>query len=230
MLKYVIISAAGMGTRLGGAIPKQFIEVNGEPIFITTLKKFKINCVDKIILTIPDNREWDGYVDYKLKLFNIRDVDIIYGGSTAEETRWLALKHIKFSYEIGDDDIVVFHDAVRPNVPIEMIYKVIESCDMNGTAIPYIICKDSMCKIVDNRIVGYVDNSDKVRLQTPQAFLFNKIYESYDKLGPDKWLGSPILTYSQFYEDINLIDGDEINFKITTTDDIELYRKIFVFN
>jgi 2-C-methyl-D-erythritol 4-phosphate cytidylyltransferase len=228
MFKYAIISAAGMGLRLGNDIPKQFIEVDNEPIFITTLKKFNINCIDKIILAIPNNKKWDKYVDDKLRFFNVKDVDIIYGGSSAEETRWLALNYIKSTYEVRDDDIVVFHDAVRPNVPNELICETVKSCKLQGTAIPYIICKDSMCEICDNRIVAHINNSNKIRLQTPQGFIFKKIYESYYKSNSDKWLGSPILTYSQYYEDINLIYGDEVNFKITTKDDLRMYKKIKV--
>ena len=226
MITYAIISAAGMGLRLGNEVPKQFIEVDNEPIFITTLKKFNINCINKIILTIPNNKKWDKFVDEKLKFFNIKDVDLVYGGSTAEETRWLALEYIKYNYDIQNDDIVIFHDAVRPNVPNELLYETVKSCKLKGTAIPYIICKDSMCEINGNSIVTHIDNSNKVRLQTPQAFIFDKIYESYKLLGSDKWLGSPILTYSQFYKDINLIYGDEINFKITTKDDLKMYKKI----
>lgn len=228
MYKYVIISAAGEGSRFGGDIPKQFIEVDNEPIFITTIKKFNINCVDRIILTIPNNKTWNSYVYKNISFFNLKNVEVIYGGSSAEETRWLALEYIENSYKINDDDVVVFHDAVRPNVSFDLICRCIQSCEEKGTAIPYIICKDSMCEVVDGCIVKHVDNSNKIRLQTPQAFRFKEINESYKRAKGDKWLGSPVLTYSQYYSNINLILGDEVNFKITTEDDLRMFKKIKV--
>lgn len=217
-----VLSAAGRGERTGMLIPKQFIEIGGEPIFITTLKKFIREDINEIILIIPFG--WEIDVNRYINKYNLNaNITLINGGDSAESSRWNALEYLAKN-NTHEDFIVIFHDAVRPNVSDLMINSAIALCDEFGCAIPILPCKDSMCMFIDGKIRDACSNIDKVRLQTPQAFDFKAIYSAYNSA--EEWQGSPILNYLLFNKDIITYSGDEINFKITTVDDIEMYRKL----
>lgn len=118
-----IITAAGNGTRMQYSIPKQFIRVNGIPIYIYTIRKF-INLVDKICLVIP--------IGYSVKIinelieFNLpkAKIDLCIGGNSADESRRLGLTYMYNKYK---PKYVIFHDAVRPGVSISLIKSVINT-------------------------------------------------------------------------------------------------------
>ena len=214
-----IISAAGQGSRLGSSIPKQFIEVNNEPIYISTIKKFLRDDISQILLMIQS--EYLDMVVNQLKqylpyAYNENKIIIEMGGETAEETRFNALKYLKDMGFVGN---VIFHDAVRPNVNYNLISNVINNLQYFNNVIPTIICKDSMLDSNNN----IIQTTGSKRLQTPQGFEFDSIYNCYNNC---EWKGSPALTFLTYYNSLYTIDGDESNFKITTIDDIELYKKI----
>lgn len=223
---FAIITAGGKGERMGFDIPKQFMEVNKEFIFLTTIKKFIREDVYKIILVIK--REWRDFAYDCLRENNISQyVEFVYGGETADESRYNALCYLRNNYDC-DKDIVIFHDSVRPNVIDDNITTCIDLCKKyNSAIVPIISCKDSVSLLIDEKM-KYVDNKNMVRLQTPQAFIFNHIYNAYKTIleNDDKWLGTPIFNYLRLFDGVITFDGDEINFKITTKDDLELYKKI----
>lgn len=218
MLNTVIISAAGQGVRCSGyseVLPKQFIKVNDEPIYITTIKKFIRDDISQILLIIQPERK--DMVEQQLKEYLPGcNIILVLGGNTAEESRYNALLYLSKQYYIGN---VIFHDAVRPLVNHQLITNVINALNNSDNAVPVIICKDSMYNIN----TGIIDVQNTFRMQTPQGFDFKKIFDCYNTY---KWFGSPGLTYYKQYNTVNLINGDESNFKITTIDDIELYKMI----
>ena len=214
-----IISAAGQGSRLGSSIPKQFIAVNNEPIYISTIKKFLRDDISRILLMIQP--EYLDMVVNQLKqylpyAYNENKIIIEIGGETAEETRFNALKYLKDMGFVGN---VIFHDAVRPNVNYNLISNVINNLQHFNNVVPTIICKDSMLDSNNN----IIQTAGSKRLQTPQGFEFDSIYNCYNNC---EWKGSPALTFLTCYNSLYTIDGDESNFKITTIDDVELYKKI----
>jgi len=208
-----IISMAGKGVRTNYSIPKQYIEINGKPIFIYTLQQIIQADIDEIYLMIqPNYRE---LVDsYLTNFFPNNNFIILEGGETAEETRYKALCH-----GFQPNDIIIFHDAVRPLVPVQMINDCIKYTKIYSNAIPTILCKD--CMIDDD--YNKINHTNIKRLQVPQGFIYSKILDCYQKT---KWEGTPAQTYKNLYNDLYIFDGDEINFKVTTNDDIELLKKI----
>lgn len=221
-MNIAIISAAGKGLRMGKYnLPKQYIEVGDEPVYITTLKKFIRDDINMIILII--SLEWEHIVSSQLKQFNISNVNIVYGDVTAEGSRYKALQYLN-SINIDPSSTIIFHDAVRPNVSPEMITSVIKGMEEYTNIVPKMICKDSM---LDTNYES-VDGSKLIRLQTPQAFRFEDIYNCYKD---NKWGGSPAITYiNGGKHTLQFIQGDESNFKITTQDDLELYKKIIDYD
>ena len=111
---------------------------------------------------------------------------------------------------------MLFHDAVRPGITEELLTAVLHHCTKTekGTALSLSI-SDSI----------FPNTNKPVLLQTPQAFVFNRIYEAYKKYPTE---GSPILSYYKLYStDIDLLPGSPENFKITFPEDITLFKYMY---
>src|SRR5437773_4211106 len=117
-----IIPAAGTGVRMGGATPKQFLSLDGVPIFVHTLRKFAASDrIDQIYLALRPEDVERAQRDIDREHFS-KSVRLIPGGATRQETVALAL-----SKASSDTEIVVVHDAVRPFVEVEMIQRVVDA-------------------------------------------------------------------------------------------------------
>src|ERR1039458_9678095 len=111
-----IIPAAGMGVRMGGGTPKQFLSLEGVPIFVHTLRKFvSSDAIDEIFLGLrPEDME---RVDTELDPEHFaKPVRVVSGGATRQQTVARCL-----SEALPGTDLVVVHDAVRPFVALELI-------------------------------------------------------------------------------------------------------------
>jgi 2-C-methyl-D-erythritol 4-phosphate cytidylyltransferase len=223
MKKLAIISAAGVGSRVEQKIPKQFIEFNSKPMFILTLEKF--SDFDTIILVIQPN--WVDYAKEQLDKYGFDNTYIVLGADTAEKSRINALNYIKSNSICNDNDVVIFHDSVRPNITRSLIDEVFEDAQIYKSAAPVIPCKDSM---IDFNKLEILDNKNIYRLQTPMGFIFNDIWRAYELDNPNSNYtgeGSPGLTYFKYFQKLHTITGDEGNFKVTTPDDLKLLKKLY---
>src|SRR3972149_2178430 len=125
-----IIPAAGVGLRMGGGTPKQFLSLEGVPIFIHTLRKFATSdAIDEILLSLrsEDMERAQGDIERERLAKAVRTVP---GGTSRQETVALALKEAPSSTELG-----VVHDAVRPFIELHMIQRIVEAARRDGAAI-----------------------------------------------------------------------------------------------
>src|SRR5205823_2746842 len=116
-----ILPAAGLGTRMGAETPKQFLELNGTPIVILSLRRIA-SCplvTDLIVATRADEvqRLEERIAKEKFK----QPVRVVKGGDSRQESVAAALREVS-----NDTEIVLVHDAVRPFVTIAQITRVIE--------------------------------------------------------------------------------------------------------
>jgi 2-C-methyl-D-erythritol 4-phosphate cytidylyltransferase len=125
-----IIPAAGLGVRMGGATPKQFLSLEGVPIFVHTLRKFAAcEVIDDVILALRAEDMERAAIDVDRERFS-QSVQLVAGGATRQETVARALAEAPPGTEI-----VVVHDAVRPFIELEMIQRVVEAARRDGAAI-----------------------------------------------------------------------------------------------
>src|SRR5215471_1402836 len=125
-----IIPAAGMGLRMGSGTPKQFLSLDGVPIFVHTLRKFsRSSAIDAIHLGVrPEEME---RVRQALANEHLeKPVQLVSGGATRHDTVEKAL-----DAAAADTELVLVHDAVRPFVALEMIGRVVEAARRDGAAI-----------------------------------------------------------------------------------------------
>jgi len=224
-----IIPAAGMGKRMGGAIPKPFLQIGGRPILAHTLDVFeRCDSVDEVILVV-------GMADLQVCAEEIVDRygftkvrKIIPGGRERQDSVWEGLKAVEAGTEI-----VVIHDGVRPFVAPELLSESIERCRTCGAVIAAVPVKDTI-KEAENEanmhhplIVGTLDRRRLWAVQTPQTFAFNLILRAYQHaMKAHITATDDSALVERLGHQVRILRGSYRNIKITTPEDLALGEMI----
>jgi 2-C-methyl-D-erythritol 4-phosphate cytidylyltransferase len=202
--KIAIIVAGGSGTRMGSAVPKQFLELAGRPVLWHTVNAFATAYSDmQIVLVLPEVHF--SYVESWLGEFS--NITLVKGG----ETRFHSVKN--GLDQVPAYSVVFVHDGVRPLVSAAMIRTCYEAALESGSAIPAIDMKDSIRELGDdsNRAV----NREHFKIiQTPQTFLSELILPAF-ALPYDPLFTDEATVVERQGHSIRLVPGEEANIKIT---------------
>ena len=215
-----IIPAAGLGVRMGGETPKQFLSLQGVPIFVHTLRKFAASdSIDSIFLSLrSDDMERvrrDIERDHLAK-----SVRMVTGGATRQETVSRALAEAPAATEI-----VVVHDAVRPFVPLDLIQQVVAQARKDGAVILGIPSVDTVKQVERQTILGTVPRERVVLAQTPQAFRYALLREAFARAERDGYHGTDESSLvERLGHSVTVIMGSDRNIKITKPSDLPLAR------
>jgi 2-C-methyl-D-erythritol 4-phosphate cytidylyltransferase len=207
MDQYVVIVAGGSGKRMGSAIPKQFMELGGQPLLMHTIGAFyRFNPAMQIIVVLPKEQmyTWNSLVEKNA--FYIPH-QVAHGG----ETRFHSVKN--GLQLIQGDGVVGIHDGVRPFVSLETLQRCYDTAAREGSAIPVILPVDSLRLLQEN---GHVMLArDKVRLvQTPQVFLSKLLKGAYEQAFTPDFTDDATVMEKMGHE-LQLVEGNRENIKIT---------------
>lgn len=226
-MNIAIIIAGGSGHRVGQDIPKQFINIYDKPILIYTLEGFqKHPQIDEIGLVCLDG--WHDVARAYAKQFNIDKLKwIISGGETAQESIREGVYNLEG--KCHDDDTIIIHDGIRPLVDDSVLSDVIMKCEQYGnavTALPY----NEQIFVADDEVstVRYIPRESLRRVATPQAYkygILNKAYHEAFERGIGIYGSSYTNTMMvELGERLYFANGSDKNIKITTKDDLELFK------
>ncbi|HEV2234753.1 MAG TPA: 2-C-methyl-D-erythritol 4-phosphate cytidylyltransferase [Terriglobia bacterium] len=215
-----IIPAAGVGVRMGGGTPKQFLSLEGVPIFVHTLRKFvAAHSIDEIFLALRAEDMERVHQDIDREHFS-KTVRLVAGGPTRQETVALALAEASEGTEV-----VVVHDAVRPFIELEMIGRVVETARKDGAAILGIPSVDTVKQVERQTILGTIPRERIVLAQTPQAFRCNIIQEAFARANADGFIGTDESSLvERLGHPVTVLMGSDRNIKITKPSDLPLAR------
>jgi 2-C-methyl-D-erythritol 4-phosphate cytidylyltransferase len=205
--KYAIIVAGGSGSRMESDIPKQFIEVGGLPILMHTLQRFKeADSTIEIILVLPES-QFDYWKELCQKYKTVPH-QLVAGGKTRFQSGQNGLK------VIDNEGLVAIHDGVRPFVSTKIINESFKIASEKGTAVVSVPSKDSV------RVNGQAIDRSTVRLiQTPQTFQILFIKKAFETEELSTFTDDASVAEHAGFE-INLIEGNYENIKITTPEDL----------
>ncbi len=211
-------------------IPKQYIEVEGKPILAYSVEKFLRHPeIDIIIIALND--VWLDYVKAHLDPAG-KEIHFCASSTTREHTIYNALKKAK---EIGDgdDDIVIIHDGVRPLVSERVISDCLHACGRYEAAIASIDVNDTIYVSAEGGVITSVPNRSLLhRGQTPEAFHLGKYLKIHDDSTEEEI--TAVTGGAQFAQQkgmsVFLSRGEEINFKITTPEDLQRFEQIIKNN
>lgn len=226
-MNYVIILAAGFGTRIKNLnIPKQYYEINGIPIIMYTIKKFvDLECFDYIYLTVDANYKELMTQLLKKHIENYEKIELVEGGKERIDSICNAIKIIEENKNIADEDIIVVQDGVRPFVSEEIILNSIECAKKYGTCATSSPVNDTIFQSEDGDTVDNIPvRSTLFCGQSPDAFNLKKFIEMINGLNDEqkrKITGTSDICL--FYNiPIKMIKGSNLNFKITTDADLKI--------
>ena len=215
-----IIPAAGVGLRMGGETPKQFLSLEGVPIFIHTLRKFvAAEAVSEIILGVrPEDME-RASMEVDRERFS-KPVRVVAGGTSRQETVARALAQAP-----AETRIVLVHDAARPFIDLHLIQRVTEAAQKDGAAILAIPSVDTVKQVERQTILGTIPRERIVLAQTPQAFRFEIIKEAFQRAEADGFFGTDEASLvERLGHTVSVIMGSDRNIKITKPSDLPLAR------
>jgi 2-C-methyl-D-erythritol 4-phosphate cytidylyltransferase len=215
-----IIPAAGMGLRMGGPTPKQFLSLEGVPIFVHTLRKFVASdVIDEIFLGLRPEDMDRASKEIAPEHF-AKGVRLVAGGASRQETVARCLDQAP-----PDTEVVIVHDAVRPFVGLTMIRQVVEAARAHGAAILGIPSVDTVKKIERQIITGTIPRERIVLAQTPQAFRYLMLRQAFDLALAEGYYGSDESSLVEHQgHDVTVLMGSDRNIKITKPSDLPLAR------
>lgn len=232
-MNIAIVFAGGSGVRMGAGVPKQFLEIEGKPILIHTLRLFEMHHkIDKIYLATLED-----YIPYVWALaeeFHISKLArIVTGGSTAMDSVYNALKCAQ--EENPEDSIVLIHDGVRPYVGYDVISNNIKSVKKYGSAITSTPCFETVLLSQDEgtTVSGIPSRKECYTAQAPQSFLLKDILEAHEIIreknpGYEYIVDSCSLMRS-VEKDVHLVEGNRGNIKVTTPVDVYNFRALLQY-
>lgn len=228
-MNIAVIIAGGSGHRMGQEIPKQFINVYDKPVLIYTLEGFQRHpLIDAIEVVCLDG--WQEVTWAYARQFDISKLKwIVTGGNTGQESIRNGVYHLEDKAK--DDDIIIIHDGIRPLVDATVLTDVIETAQKYGngvSSLPY----NEQIFIVDGEdsttTKQYIPRETLRRVVTPQAYQFNRLREAYHEAF-EKEIGIFGSAYTntmmvQLGETLHFAAGSDKNIKLTTKDDLEMFK------
>lgn len=214
-----MIVAGGKGLRMGASIPKQFLPVNGLPVLMLTIKRFReYDGAMKIILVLP--KEQHEYWNELCKNYHFTDAYAVVEGG---ETRFHSVRNGLAAIPDDTQGVVGIHDGVRPFPSVEVIRACYETARTAKAVIPVVPVVETVRHIVAGGKTETVDRADYRLVQTPQTFDIQLLKQAYAQPYRDCFTDDASVVESAGHE-VTLIEGNRENIKITTPFDLRIAR------
>jgi len=208
-----IVVAAGKGLRVGGDIPKQFRMLRGKPLVRWSIDTLALAGADVIVTVVSPDAE----ADARAALAGVDGVRFVHGGATRQESVRAGLEALADAAP----DRVLIHDAARPDLPRDVIARLLAALAEHSGAIPVLPVVDSLAVAGgDGVMAGKAEREALRRVQTPQAFRYPAILAAHREWqgAPDAGDDAQVLSASG--GSVALVDGDERLKKITFAEDL----------
>ena len=213
----VIITAGGIGKRMGASVPKQFLLLQNLPVLMHTIQRFyDFDPALQLIVTLPSEHfnSWEKLCeDYRFEIKH----ELSVGGIERYDS-------IKTALSLASGDIIAVHDGVRPLVSFDTIRRCFNSCQTYGNAVPVIKISESVRQLSNDE--NSVIPRDTLRIiQTPQCFRQDILRQAYSIQIPSNTTDDASLVEKCGIK-INLMEGNEENIKITNPFDLKIAEHI----
>lgn len=223
--KFLIVMAAGSGTRMGADVPKQFIEIDGKAVLQMTIEVFLQACPDITVVTVLPEAHMAYWKNYCLERNFICPQILVKGGITRFHSVRNALSRIP------EGAVVAVHDGVRPLVSPRLVKDMFEMASATPGIIPVTPCVETI-KVLEKKGEELVsvpgESVDRSRLfgaQTPQIFHSEIIKEAYS-LPYDTAFTDDASVVEKYGKNLSYVMGERFNIKLTTQEDLLLARAI----
>ena len=204
-----VIVAAGKGSRMNLGYNKAYYMLDDKCILEHTIKAFKDDHDCKEIIVVCDIDDFKAHIKDD-------DVILVSGGATRSDSVYNGLQKVSYEY-------VMIHDGARPYVSSKILDDTKQCLSKHNACLAMVDCKDTIKKVVDNKVVKTYVRSTLKNAQTPQSFKTSMIIEAYQKAIADNFVATDDASIYEVYgkDDVYVIEGSYDNIKITTIEDIK---------
>jgi 2-C-methyl-D-erythritol 4-phosphate cytidylyltransferase len=223
--KYVIIMAAGSGSRMGGDRPKQFLELGGKAVLQRTIEVFLQAVPGITVVTVLPEQYIDYWKEYCYKRSFTCPQILVKGGMTRFHSVRNALDRIP------EGAIVGVHDGVRPLITPDLVCKLYSLAEQQSAIIPVTPCVETL-KVLEMKdgsleaVPGAeADRSVLFGAQTPQMFWSELLKDAYCQAYDTAFTDDASVVERQG-KSLSYIIGERLNIKITTQEDLLLARAV----
>ena len=223
MQVFAILPAAGLGTRMAGPQPKQFLALDGVPILIHSLRAFaavpRVTAIYVAVRATELERVQAQVAEYGFT----EKVHVVEGGDKRQDSVANALAVLP----AVADDIVLVHDAVRPLIDAATIDRTIDAVQEHGAAIVGMPAVDTIKQVERTAhgalITSTIPREFIVLAQTPQGFRFGLLKSAFAEATADGFVGTDEASVvERAGHPVAVVHGSQVNLKITQQGDLEL--------
>jgi 2-C-methyl-D-erythritol 4-phosphate cytidylyltransferase/2-C-methyl-D-erythritol 2,4-cyclodiphosphate synthase len=208
----VLVVASGRGERFGGAVPKQYRMLAGQPVLRHTLLAFVRNPRIDGVRAVIHGDDRGRYRDASDGLELMAPVE---GGATRQESVRLGLRSLAGMAPAR----VLIHDAVRPLVDAALVDRVLDGLATASAILPAVAVSDTLKRVEAGRAVATVDRTGLWRAQTPQGFAYADILAAHERFAGEAMTDDAALAEAAGLA-VQVVEGDVANLKITEPADL----------
>jgi len=220
---FALVLAAGQGTRIGDALPKQYLPIAGKPMMFHSIEALaSVPRIERVFVVLaPMDRHWGGH-DWSALPDKVEGT--FCGGSRRAESVANSLEHLK--ERIAKDDWVLVHDAARPCIQKELVEQFLD--ELEGDAVGGLLAiplADTLKSADENlRVAATIPRLKLWRAQTPQMFHYDMLRRGLEKkpLATDEAEAVESLGYYA----PRLVQGEDTNIKVTFAEDLQIAQMI----
>jgi 2-C-methyl-D-erythritol 4-phosphate cytidylyltransferase len=219
MIVSAIIPVAGRGKRFGGQLPKQYLELNGQPVINLTLRPFVSLPAIHGGVVVAAREEMERISAFLGNIEGFAEkFRVIEGGKERQDSVYSGLQQIP-----SDTNIVIVHDGVRPFVSHSLLLRSIDTAQQFGACIVAVPVKETIKKVDKDQVIETIPRESLWQAQTPQTFRYSILKKAHDdahRLGFCSTDESALVEWAGF--PVRIVMGDYRNIKITTREDLKI--------
>jgi 2-C-methyl-D-erythritol 4-phosphate cytidylyltransferase len=221
MSRFVLIVAGGTGKRMKSKTAKQFLSVKGLPLMWWTLRRFREAAPDAHLSIVLNESLFEEFKELEEMYGDSGASAIIPGGKERFHSVLNGLS------TLPDEGVVAIHDAVRPFPTVDMIRDCFDKAAVHGSAVPVTPLKNSIRGIDAQGNSKALNRVDYVAVQTPQCFDLALIKPAFAVDYKESFTDDASV-YEAAGHKIHLCEGDHMNMKITTKEDLIIARALSI--
>ncbi len=227
-MTHFLILAGGKGERAkkgNKTLPKQHMDFNNISPLRYLLKNIsKMNEISSITVVISK----DNIKEYRRDIRGIKNLrKYVIGGKTRKDSSLKGIKNLKNEFGNKKNQKVLIHDAARPFISKKIILQSIKNLKKYDATCPYIKIEDTLKSIGSGNKIKDIDRNKLISLQTPQGFDLNEIFELHKK-NKKEYITDDFSLITNEELSFKLIKGSKDNFKITTYEDLLIFKNIIL--
>lgn len=222
MERFAILVAGGQGLRMGGDVPKQFLPLDGRPVLMHTIDRFREVFPDMHIIVVLPQGQHDYWHDLCRRHHLEGGFLTAPGGDTRFHSVLNGLNAIPADVSEG---LVGVHDGVRPFVSRDTLRRCYDEAARSGTAVPVVPVVETLRHVSPDGESMTVPRGDYRLVQTPQVFSLALLRRAHRQPYAPQFTDDASVVEA-LGERITLVEGNRENIKLTTPADLLLAKGI----